>query len=126
MENLTDKDKKNLLKELLRTFAGIADKEYQRRVWIKGEGPECDDFTETVCQLYEEGESVLEDYKSFGITDLQHHLIINFLKEFRYFACENNYPEEFIDTLKWEKFITMAKEILVTFDYPGNFTSPCA
>jgi len=37
---LTEEDKKYILYEHLRNISHIASKEYQKRVWIRGEGPE--------------------------------------------------------------------------------------
>ena len=42
---------------------------------------------------------------------------VKFLNEFRTFADENNYPEEFIDTPEWARITEMAKEVLKAFDY---------
>ena len=120
---LTEENKKDIMNAFMISFTKIIDKNYQQRVWIQGEGPECDDFTETVCELYEVGESVLDDYKTFNITDQQYHLLKKFMCEFRHFSCQNNYPEEFIDTMEWDHFINMAQEILVAFNYQKDSQS---
>jgi hypothetical protein len=41
-------DRKQILASILETIKGISDKEYQKRVWIRGEGTEVDDFDETL------------------------------------------------------------------------------
>ena len=46
---LTEEDKKYILNEFLINISHISNKEYQRRIWIKGEGPECGDFDEAIC-----------------------------------------------------------------------------
>ena len=38
------KDKKGVLNRFLETISIISDKNFQKRIWIKGLGPECSDF----------------------------------------------------------------------------------
>lgn len=54
------------------TIEGISDKEYQKRGWIRGEGLEVDDFDETTCNFFQDGNGVIQNYKDFGLTDKQH------------------------------------------------------
>lgn len=57
---LKNEDRKYILNEHLRNISHISDKEYQKRVWIRGQGPECDDFDETVNYFFGEMDSILE------------------------------------------------------------------
>ncbi len=118
---LTNEIKKQILKEFIKIFARIADKDYQKRVWIKAEGLECDDFDETSNQLLEAGDAILSDYKEFNISDYQYHLLTKFWKEFTEFSNGPRrikyFPEDFVDTPEWEKITEMAKEILKAFNY---------
>jgi hypothetical protein len=109
-------DRRQILISVLQVIKNISDKEYQRRVWIKGEGPECDDFDETVCNFFGDGDPILENYKNFGVTEAQYKLLKKFRDEFRTFADKNNYPEEFIDTSEWTRITEMAKEVLKAFN----------
>ncbi len=120
---LNDEEKKHTFNEYLRHLSHLLDKEYQRRVWIRGEGPECQAFDDAVCDFFDIGDPILSDYKEFGITEIQYSLLKKFRNKFRVFANDNDFPEEFIDTLEWEKITEMAKEILEAFDYPkkNNF-----
>ena len=110
-------DRRQILISILQVTQNISDKEYQRRVWIKGEGPECDDFDETVCNFFGDGDPILENYKDFGVTEAQYKFLKRFRDEFRTFADKNNYPEEFIDTPEWARVTEMAKEVLKAFNY---------
>lgn len=74
---LSAESKKQILTSVLETIEGISDKEYQRRLWIRGEGPECDDFDETCCHFSNEGDGVLRDYKDFGITESQYGVFVS-------------------------------------------------
>ena len=114
---LTDKARKRILASFLETIEGISDKEYQERVWIRGEGPEVDNFDETVCHFFDDGDPILKKYKEYQITEKQYQLLIHFRKEFQEFSGENDFPEEFIDTQEWEEVMKSAKEVLLAFDY---------
>lgn len=114
---LTDETKKDILNCVMDRVAVIANKEYQKRIWIRGEGPEVDDFDETCCIFFGDGDPLLEKYKDFEITDIQYHLLKKFRDKFRIFADENDFPEEFMDTPEWARMMEMAKEVLKAFNY---------
>lgn len=112
---LSEKQKQQILQSLMAVFKRIENKEYQKRIWIEGKGPECDDFTDTACDFFIEGDPMLENYKKFGISGKQHDLLLNFRNKFEIFSEENNDPEFFIDTPEWDKIRQMAKELLEAF-----------
>jgi hypothetical protein len=114
---LTNENKKYILNEHLRNIYHISDKEYQRRIWIRGEGPECDDFDETCCHFFDDGDPILENYKDFGITESQYQILKNFRKQFRTFSDENNWPHKFIETPEWATIMNLAKDVLKAFNY---------
>ncbi len=108
-------NRKQILTSLLETIEGISDKKYQMRVWIEGRGPEVDDFDETCCNFFGDGNPLLENYKEFGISDSQYELLKKFRNELKVFSAEHDFPEEFIDTPEWAKIMEMAKEVLAAF-----------
>jgi len=110
-------NRKQILETLIRITDHIADKKYQKRVWIRGEGPECDDFDETVNYFFGEIDSILNEYKEFGITENQFQVLKNFRDKFEAFSDKNNWPSEFIDTPEWNEITEMAKEVLKAFNY---------
>lgn len=118
---LSDEAKKDILNCVIDRIAAIADKEYQKRVWIHGKGPEVDDFDETVCHFFQEGDGVLERYKDFGLTETQYLLLKNFRDEFDHFcrgpALKYYLPQAFIDTTEWSKIVEKANEVLEAFNY---------
>ncbi len=118
--SLTEEDKKYILNEFLRNILHISDKEYQKRVWIRGEGPEVDDFDETVCHFFDDGDPILKNYKEFGISEKQHELLNEFRKHIKSFSDENDWPPMFIDSPEWTKITIMAKEVLEAFHYNRN------
>ena len=114
---LTNEDRKYTFNEYLRHISHMVDKEYQRRVWIQGEGPECQAFDDAVCDFFDIGDPILDNCKEFGITEGQYKILKNLRDEFRIFADKNDFPEIFIDTSEWEKIMEMAKEVLKAFNY---------
>ena len=93
---LNDADRKYILNEFLKNISHISDEEYQKRIWIRGEGPECDDFDETVCHFFDDGKPILKNYKDYHITENQYNLLIKLYKEFDDFSANNHWPPEFI------------------------------
>jgi hypothetical protein len=118
--NKINKDKRYVLNEHLRNISHISDEAYQRRVWIRGEGPECNDFDETVCHFFDVGNLILEHYKDYGITDSQYQMLMKFRNEFEAFSDENHFPPEFIASPEWKKIMEMAQEIVKAFNYQKN------
>lgn len=107
-------DRKEVMKTFIRIIDHISDKEYQRRAWIKGEEV---GFDEIVCLFFGHGDPILENYKDFGITETQYHLLKKFRDEFEAFSDENDWPPKFIDTPEWARIMAMAKEVLAAFNY---------
>ena len=112
-----DINRKQILESFLSDVADISDKEYQRRIWINAEGPECDDFTEIVCRHSNAAESIFEKHKAYGISGPQLDALKKFHEEFKKFWIENDLPQLFIDTPEWTKITLLAKEVLQAFDY---------
>lgn len=110
MDNI---DRKQIMITFIRMIGHISDKEYQKRAWIKGEEA---DFDEAVCLFFGEGDSILENYKDFGITENQYELLKKLRDEFRTFADKNDFPEEFIDTPEWARIMNFAKDVLKAFN----------
>jgi predicted transcriptional regulator len=88
----------------------------QKRVWIRGEGSEWNDFDETCCNFFGDGDPILKNYQAFGMTDAQYAILKKFRDAFRLFADASDFPEEFIDTPEWEEITRMAKAVLQAFE----------
>ncbi len=117
MENI----EAEILKGLLYVIANIADPEYQNRIWIKGEGPQCSSFEETMCNFFDdyEAEDVLNKYKKYGLSSRQYRMLKKFYKCLRNYSDKTTafYDIEIVNDLKWHKIQKMAKEVLEVFDY---------
>lgn len=123
---LTTEDRKQILANFLETVEWIADKEYQIRVWIRAEGPEVNDFDETVNFFFLEAEGIIECYKDFGVSDKQYHALIRFRAAFEAFneGPRSYLPELFINTPEWTNITEMAKELLKVLNYSKKRKTP--
>jgi len=45
-------EQKNIIRNFLKNISHISDKNYQKRIWIKGEGLECDSFDDACCRFF--------------------------------------------------------------------------
>jgi hypothetical protein len=111
--------KTTILNNHLETISGIADREYQERVWIRGEGPECDDYTESICHFFDDGDPIIENYQDYEITNNQLSELIKFRTALDKFSSEVKYHlgPDFLHTPEWTKVTLMAKEVLQAFGY---------
>lgn len=113
-------NRKQVVEGFLQNLYRISNKEYQRRIWIEGAGPECHDFDEAVNDFFDDGEPILQNYQDYGLSQNQYRLLKKFHDEFRIFTDNNDFPEEFIDTPEWKEIMNMAKKVLEAFNYPRN------
>jgi CRISPR/Cas system CSM-associated protein Csm2 small subunit len=110
-------DVKQIMTTFLRMIHHISDREYQKRIWILGLGPECDSFTETVCNFFDFADPILANHKRYNISEDQYQLLLKFHDEFRRVSEKYEVPQEFIDTPDWDKVRAMAQEVLKAFHY---------
>ena len=63
----------SLLLHLFEAIEEIADAEYQARVWVQGEGPECSSFVEAMCGFFDDAQAgyVLKNHKEFRLSPEQ-------------------------------------------------------
>ena len=108
-------NRSQIIGTFIRILEHLSDRDYQQRVWIRGEGSEIDDFDETVCHFFQEADGIIEKYREFGIGEQLYQQLIHFRKEFQEFSGENDFPEEFIDTLEWKEIMGLAKELGKSF-----------
>ncbi|MES2200073.1 MAG: hypothetical protein V4489_07905 [Chlamydiota bacterium] len=118
---MINEGKRAWLQTILSSVYAASDKVYQKRIWINGIGPECDDFDETSESILGDGREILKAYKEAGMTEDQYHIFKKFRDEYEAFCdkpgLEHYLPELFIDTQEWTKITELAKEVIKTFDY---------
>jgi hypothetical protein len=119
MNKDTVKIRKQILEEFLYNLYIISNKSYQKRVWIETKGPEVHSFDNAVCDFFDLGEYIFDNYKGYNITKSQQKLLNEFRKKFENFVDGNRpyLPKEFIDTPEWQQIMNLAKDVLDAFDY---------
>jgi hypothetical protein len=70
-----------------------------------------------VNDFFGDGDPILENYRDYGLSQSQYQILKKFHDEFRTFADENDWPQEFIDTPEWAEIMGSAKDVLKAFDY---------
>ena len=105
-----------LIERLIEALECLSDRSYQERVWIRGEGPEIDDYDEAVCEFSFVVDIINESYRDYGLTDIQHQALNNYKDKFDSFshglALDLYLPINFIDTEEWDVIMNGAKELL--------------
>lgn len=125
--NISEETKKNLLANLLREIWHVSDKEYQKRIWIEGKGPQCDDYDETSIGILDDGEVIIKNHSHFKMTEDQYKILSKFWHEYESFSNGSGFdrylPEFFIDTPEWTRITELAQEVIKAFDYHYKFPS---
>lgn len=109
--------KKQIIEGFLEVIQRLADLDFQKRTWVEGIGPDCDSFDDVVCDFIDPAKDIIKNYKEFGLTDQQHHILNRYYSIFVKFADKNDYPSEFIDTPEWQQIVDEAKKVLEAFNY---------
>lgn len=119
MEN--DINRKQILDSFLENIACLSDEKYQERVWVRAEGPECDDIDDTICDFFDDGDPIMQKYKDYGISDTQFQSLIKLHKKLKIFKDTYDVYSQFKSTetlLKlpqWKEIRTLAKKVLHSF-----------
>ena len=116
-------DRKQILEEFLNNIFRLSDEKYQERVWVKAEGPECNEIDDAVCDFFDDGDPILEEHKDFRITEHQYKLLMILHKKLRAFtdAFDVYSPyrstEKLIQLPQWQEIRNIAKKVIRTFDF---------
>lgn len=123
--DIIKKNKKYSIDLFMDILTGLANKEYQRRVWIEGRGPQVDSYEDTVCEFFSEVINIIIYPKNYDISNFQYKLILNLYRKFDLFYKKwgADMPEFFIDTDEWNSITEISKEILILFNYQNDLTS---
>ena len=109
------------LRKVLGVVADIGDREFQERVWIRGEGPEVSSFDEIMCTLFDDSQldALIDECRSLGL----HKEGIDGLAGLR--DALNAYPDredrssdaEIVRDPKWIEITERANEVLARFPF---------
>jgi len=117
---ISDADRRQILDSFIENIAGMSDKKYQERVWVRAEGPECDDIDDTICDFFDE-DYVLEKYQDFGITEKQYELLMKLHGKLRKFTdtygvySSEKSTEKLIVLPQWQEIRDLSKKVLKAF-----------
>ena len=117
---ISEADRKQILKDCLRIIDRLCDIEYLRKAWIRGEDPNWVDYDEIVCTLSPELDWILEKYKYFFVSDIQCLILKEFRDEFDAFKDTTpmiNYHHDFIESREWKRVMESGKDVLEVFKY---------
>ncbi len=120
---MKNKEREGIVKRFLETIYEISNTEFQERIWIKGLGPECSSFEDVICDFFDNGEDIMNNYKNYGITNKQYKVLLRLSKPLDKYSDEvmtysaNINPEVIIKDKKWKKIQKLAKEVLKVFNY---------
>lgn len=121
MEKLSKKIvQERILRNFLDNLSYFADKDYQERVWVRAEGPECDDLDNRVNDFFDLGESIFGKQGDYGLTQKQHKVLCAFRDDLDHFLDNplSDYNAKlFIDSPEWTNIIEKAKFVLKTFEF---------
>jgi hypothetical protein len=108
-----------ILISYLETISGIADREYQERVWIRGEGPECDDYTESICHFFDDGDPIISNYEGYEITKRQLDSLVKLREAVQDFNSSVRFElgPDFLYSAEWINITLMAQHVLQVFGY---------
>ncbi|GAB4194273.1 MAG: hypothetical protein Tsb0015_17270 [Simkaniaceae bacterium] len=119
---ISNADRRQILDSFIKNIASMSDKEYQERVWVRAEGPDCDDIDDTICDFFDE-DYILEKYQDFGITEGQYELLMklhgklrNFIDTYGVYSSKKS-TEKLIALPQWQEIRDLAKKVLQAFNF---------
>lgn len=118
--SITPAIRKNMISGMLGMVAKIIDIPYQRRVWVRREGVEVEDFDEYVNSLDSYIDPLISKYDDYHLTIAQKKILEDFDSEFEHFCFDYNGPEEFMDTSDWQRMGILANKVLNEFNFTNS------
>lgn len=101
----------NFLRDVVET---LADVDYQKRVWVKGEGPECDSFDETINDFFYYYESIVKRKEIREIKENEIQLIKKLKNEIDTFDTDipwDGTDEGVLSNPGWPRVVNAAEEL---------------
>ena len=102
---------------MLRVVEGFSSSRYQQRVWVRGEGPEVDDFDDSINNFFEGCDGILVDHQNFGLTEKQFTTLRKFSQDLEAFSDDHYWTPEYINNSEWIKIMSSAQNVLFIFNY---------
>lgn len=109
--------KEEWIQGLLSVAAEFADKNFQERVWLRGEGPEISSWEEAMCRFFDDYDvdSLLEKYaKELNLTTTQHSQLSALRDELNKFGKrvgDSPTAEDVLNDPNWTKIRSLASAV---------------
>jgi hypothetical protein len=116
-----NKNRKQILDQFLKNISYLSNRSYQKRVWVLAEGPECGDIDDVVCDFFDDGDPILENYKEFAITENQLKILRDLHNKLRVFTdtfavySPNKSTDNLIKMSEWHEICFLAKRVSDAF-----------
>ena len=114
--------RRQILEGFLKNIVRLSDEKYQERVWVRAEGPECNDIDDAVCDFFDDGNPILEKYKEYEISESQYKLLMTLYSKLRTFTdtfgvySATKSTEQLIKLQQWQEIKEISKRVIITFD----------
>jgi hypothetical protein len=117
-------DRETWLSRILEATRDLADEAYQERVWTRGEGPEVDSSTETICRLvddYDLASFVAEAAKNAWVSKDQVAAVQRLDAALARYASHGEDADDAtrIQSPEWQEIRELAKATLEAFTTPA-------
>jgi hypothetical protein len=115
-------NKKQFLDSFIQNIACLSDERYQQRVWVRAEGPECDDIDDAVCDFFDDGNPILEKYQEYGINENQYKILMKLHSKLRTFTdtfgvySPFKSTEQLISLPQWQEIRNTSKRVIEIFN----------
>ncbi len=115
--------RQQILEEFLKNIVRLSDEKYQERVWVRAEGPECNDIDDAVVDFFDDGNPILEKYKGYGISESQYSLLMTLHQKLRKFTdtfgvySPEKSTAKLIQFPQWQEIRDVSKKVLKAFNF---------
>ncbi len=109
------------IRNILDVLEIFASEEFQTRVWVVGDGPECSSYVEAVCQFFDDYQCDLlinKEWKRIGLTEVQRNALEKFrqvIDNFNKHMPENPDDAYVLSQADWPNIRILAQSALDTF-----------
>lgn len=99
----------------------IQDVEFQKRVWLRGEGPEFSSFGETICQFFDDFDAdglLARSPKESGLSEIQYAKLKEFCDRLSEYSGQTQkfpVPADILADPRWLGICLMAGHVLDAF-----------
>lgn len=109
---MIDPSRRNSFESFTLLLRSMSDIDYQKRVWLRGEGPEVDSYCEFVNNFYSDFQYLFRESETYNLTKAQTKQLQKLYDEFDKFKHTYYDEYEFIDSPEWKEMRELTAETL--------------